>query len=138
MDGYMSKPVKPKQLHEEIDQILGKSLATETAEQVPPAPNQTFQDLSRPTGSCEQDLAVFDEAGARVYAGGDQTLLCDVAELFLNDVPTLLADIRTAIEERDSGTVEMCAHRIKGGAGNLGAQLAREAAEALETSGRET
>ena len=117
--------------------VVGEKPATETADQIPPSTTRTLQDLSRPTESCGQGLAVFDEAGALVYAGGDQALLHDVAELFLDDVPNLLADIRTAIEDHDSVTVETCAHRIKGAAGNLGARLTREAAEALETAGRE-
>jgi len=60
----------------------------------------------------------------------------EIAALFAEDCPKLLADIRSAIDAGNSGKVERAAHTLKGSVSNFGAEPAREAALRLEMLGR--
>lgn len=58
-----------------------------------------------------------------------------MAELFLDDCPGLLSEIREAIARRDSKALEHSAHSLKGSVGNFSATAAFEAALRLEMMG---
>lgn len=77
----------------------------------------------------------WDEALAR--AEGDRKLLSEMAALFLQTGPALMAALADAIARQDAGGLERAAHSIKSSVGNFGADTAQEAALVLETIGRE-
>ena len=52
--------------------------------------------------------------------GGDETLLHEVIEIFLNDVPKHMASLGRAIAAGDAVAVEGAAHTLKGELGYLG------------------
>ena len=53
---------------------------------------------------------------------GDEELLLDTIEIFLEAYPKILAALHTAIQDQDAKTVEREAHPIKGAVSNLGQQ----------------
>jgi HPt (histidine-containing phosphotransfer) domain-containing protein len=68
--------------------------------------------------------------------GGDEELLHEVMEIFLEEVPKHLAGLRKAITQQDAETVERIAHSLQGELGYLGiAELLHGACE-LEERGR--
>ncbi len=68
--------------------------------------------------------------------GGDEQLLCEVAQLFLEECPELVAQVRTAVVSGDADALQQAAHTLKGSVSNFGAAAASEAALALELMGR--
>jgi|SRR5579863_2087066 len=68
--------------------------------------------------------------------GGDPELLKEIAALFIEDYPKVLAEIRAATARGDALGVEHAAHGLKGAVANFGAQAAVEAAFQLEQMGR--
>lgn len=68
---------------------------------------------------------------------GDRELFREVAGLFRDDHPKLLSEIRNAVEGLDSEALVRAAHTLKGAVGNFAAKAAFEAAQKLETIGRE-
>ncbi len=78
----------------------------------------------------------MDRSLALSRIGGDDDLLREIAGLFLQEYPGLLARLAAAVSENDAQTVERAAHSIKGSVANFGAQSAFEAALALEQMGR--
>jgi len=68
---------------------------------------------------------------------GDRDLLREVAGLFFEDTPRLLAEVRNAITRGDGNALERSAHTLKGSVGNFGARVASEAAHRLEQMGRQ-
>ena len=56
----------------------------------------------------------------------------DIASLFLETAPQMMAGIRAAIDGRDASALERAAHRIKGTLGTFQALEAARAAAALE------
>ncbi len=74
--------------------------------------------------------ALFDRVG------GDIEFLQEIADLFLEDCPKLLAQIRAAVSGGDARSLEYAAHTLKGSVANFGADAARDAAFRLEALGR--
>lgn len=68
--------------------------------------------------------------------GDDRSLLRDLAMFFVEDVPGLLTQLRSAIPEGAAEEVERAAHSIKGLAANLDAKLVHGWAQRLEEAGR--
>jgi HPt (histidine-containing phosphotransfer) domain-containing protein len=68
--------------------------------------------------------------------GGDEDLLREIAGLFLEEYPSLLAEIHAAIVAGDARRLERSAHTLKGSVANFGAEMAQQAALRLEQIGR--
>ena len=85
----------------------------------------------------EPQPAAFDMAAALERVDGDAELMKELAGLFLGECPQRMAEIRQAIDQRDASRLHQAAHTLKGSVGNFGARAAFEAAQRLETDGRE-
>jgi HPt (histidine-containing phosphotransfer) domain-containing protein len=68
--------------------------------------------------------------------GGDEKLLHEVMEIFLEEVPKHLAGLRKAITQQDAETVERIAHSLQGELGYLGIAELLHGARELEEKGR--
>jgi len=117
MDGYLSKPVDPQLLFAVVEQQ--KSAAPPQAEP-------------------ESQTKAFDVAALRQRLSGDDALMSEVMEVFLEDLPNRLADIQDAVTSRDPVKLRAAAHALRGAAGNLSAGRLFEAATVLERVGAES
>ncbi len=68
--------------------------------------------------------------------GGDEQLLHEVMEIFLEEVPKHLAGLRDAITQQDAETTERIAHSLQGELGYLSIAELSQGARALEEKGR--
>ena len=68
--------------------------------------------------------------------GGDVKLLKEIASLFLDEYPKVLADLRVAAASGDAQSLERTAHGLKGSVATFGANAAVDAALQLESMGR--
>jgi HPt (histidine-containing phosphotransfer) domain-containing protein len=68
--------------------------------------------------------------------GNDADLLAEIVQLFREESPTILDDIRSALERNDPSTVERAAHKLKGSLQAIAAQDAVPIALQLEVMGR--
>lgn len=84
----------------------------------------------------QEDLASLDRALALERVGGDEELLREIAALFLEECPRMMADIQAAVLAGDAESLERAAHSLKGSVGNFGARRAFRAAARLEAIGR--
>jgi PAS domain S-box-containing protein len=117
MDGYVAKPLEAYSLLEALGGLPR-----------PPA---------RTAAHAEPCKQVFDWEVALAHAGGDTELLGEIVELFLDDAPQLLAEIRESITGRDSQRLQFAAHRLKAAVGNFSAKPVLDAALKLELMGRD-
>lgn len=69
-------------------------------------------------------------------AGGDRALLDELIEMFREDCPKYMAEIRAAVSDGDPGLLMSAAHTLKGLLGSLGARRAYAVSHRLETMSR--
>jgi HPt (histidine-containing phosphotransfer) domain-containing protein len=67
----------------------------------------------------------------------DTQLLKEVIDIFLADCPGKLAELRSAVTTRNLGQIASASHLLRGSLGTFGAKTAVEAAQKLESMGRQ-
>jgi len=80
---------------------------------------------------------IFDRAAALHLVDDDDALLEEVLALFITNGPSWLAAVERAIATGDSAALCESAHALKGAAGYLAAPHFVDAAQELETLGRD-
>jgi HPt (histidine-containing phosphotransfer) domain-containing protein len=78
----------------------------------------------------------LDREVALLRVGGDEELLKEIADIFIEDYPKVLSEIRAAIDGGDAKRLEVSAHTLKGSVANFGARIIVESAARLEQMGR--
>ncbi|MGH7556150.1 MAG: response regulator, partial [Longimicrobiales bacterium] len=126
MDDYVAKPVQPGDLFDAVEANATRAVASGPSSAAVPPPAQTSTVASLPTAA----------ADLRRRFDGDQALLREIVDLFLDDTPTLLEQLRASIQRGDHGAVEREAHMLKGSVSHFGATAAVDAARQLEGMGR--
>ena len=81
--------------------------------------------------------AIFDLDAFERQTGGDAALRADIIQMFLEDCPVRVEEIRAAVASGDAGALMSSAHGLKGSAAYLSASIVRERAADLERLGRE-
>ena len=69
--------------------------------------------------------------------GGDEELVGQLVELFVEECPRMLRDLRQTVESRSAAELRRAAHTFKGSVGNFTDSGPLEAARCLEAIGRE-
>jgi CheY-like chemotaxis protein len=117
MEGYLAKPLRPSALFEIIQRVA-----------TPP-------DAAAPAKTSPQ--LVFDKSCFLSRLEGDELLGSEIIELFLQECPKLLEDVRQAAEQRNASLLERAAHKLLGSVGDMAAPQAFDAARTLEQMARE-
>ncbi len=118
MDGYVSKPVKPEVLFQEIERVLG-------AESSAAAPAQP-----------DKELPIYDRADALSRIADDEELLAMLIDLFLADAANYLDEIDTARRTSDWPRLTRAAHTLKGVLATFSACRGEASARLLETAAK--
>ena len=79
---------------------------------------------------------MWGKAEALERVDGDEELLRELCQIFLQESPKLLVKLRRAIVDTDAQAVMRAAHSLKGELGYLGAAGASQAAQELEDMGQ--
>jgi len=77
-------------------------------------------------------LRQIDMSAALAGLGGNRDLLSDLSEMFCEDAPGILRELRVAVDSGDSVAARKAAHSIKGAAATFYARPTIEHAERLE------
>jgi HPt (histidine-containing phosphotransfer) domain-containing protein len=85
----------------------------------------------------EDPRAIFDPAAFERQTGGDASLRTEIIQMFLEDCPGRVADVRAAIDAGNAAALVSSAHALKGSAAYLCASIVRARAADLERLGRE-
>ena len=125
IDAYVSKPVQAQYLLDTIEELVFPSHQEEKQTPVSPIWSPGF-DLDVALAHVDGDTGLLDTG-----------LLKEVAEMFCQDTPSMLEEIRNSIATADTKGLEHSAHALKGAVGNFGAQVAWDYALKLELMGRD-
>jgi PAS domain S-box-containing protein len=147
MDGYVTKPVRAGELFQAIEELLGERAmvldepdlslpqdapAVAASAILPDSDSHNHPPAKHGMNGTSLDLRVAVEA-----VQGDQSLLKELIQAFLDEYPGLIEDIRGAIDRRDSASLRLFAHRLKGSMRYFGATRAFDQAYILEELGRD-
>ncbi|MDO9226015.1 MAG: response regulator [Pseudomonadota bacterium] len=127
MDGYVSKPVKPEVLYEEIERVLGGRRDTRTDPTTTP-----------PAAPAAAGLPIYDRADALSRIADDEELLATLIEMFISDAPNYLNEIDTALAATDWPRLLRAAHTLKGVLATFSARRGEVVARALENTAKAT
>jgi len=125
MDAYLAKPIKL----EDVRTTLARWVMS-------PASEDRGKGVAKSSGPVSDGRSIFDPAQMLQNIGGDQDLLVQLVDLFLERQADMMSQIRQALSLGDTVTVERAAHTLKGTAGNLCAPEVALAAGRLEAIGR--
>lgn len=78
------------------------------------------------------DSITLDLVQARENFGCDEALLHEIANVFIEDVPMIVAELEEACARKDIATVRRLAHSLKGLCATFGAEPARTYAQGIE------
>lgn len=120
MDAYISKPLTAAQLDAIIAQVCGEE------------PVRSHQPLPEPQATIE----LWSSANALARLGGDEDLMQELVELFLEENPKQMAILRQAIANGNAELIERTAHNLKSEVGYMQIPGAPEIAAAIEARGR--
>jgi two-component system, sensor histidine kinase and response regulator len=118
MDDYLTKPIQPEELAKTIARWSSPG----------PADGNSYHVQARRA----EDTMVFDRAVLLNRVNGDEEIVADVMEVFLQDVPHQIISLQGAIANGDGVLAERQAHSIKGAAANVGAVALQEVAYQME------
>ena len=118
MDAYVSKPVSTIEIQKAIAQALH-------------LPRDPAQSLS--SSSSKQ---CWDRSKTMERLGGDEDLLREVVQIFLEETPKLMSTLQQGIENANPEIIERAAHSLKGQLGYLGLDEVAKLARELEEAGR--
>ena len=130
MNGYLSKPIRPDLLFKTLEELVAPAQASEIGQNASIVPGlserRAFEGLS------VSDTTVYDRSSTLRRTGGDESLLFDLIELFVEDYPRQLQRIREAMDCGDHPGIQRFAHALKGTIANFSAARAVKAAGNLE------
>jgi HPt (histidine-containing phosphotransfer) domain-containing protein len=129
MDGYISKPVRVKELVEALRKCQPLTPRTDELLPVPETARQAT--AARPSTAAAIDAAVLEEFRAMM---GE--VASELIGLFLEDTPNLLAELRGAVGQKDAEGLERAAHTLKSNSATLGAMTLSALCRELEAMGR--
>ena len=120
MDGYLTKPVSSAQIAQAIARVPGARAST----------------LS-PEPQVQKKTAGWNRAIALERVEGDEALLSELVQVFLEDLPVQLDSIQEGAAAADFEAIERIAHTLKSELLYLGLSEIAEKAKSLEQQGRE-
>lgn len=127
MNGYVSKPIRPAELNDEIHRFVSSDAVEHTS------PNSTQANDPSTSGNPpidDRDLINWSDALQAVQ--GDAELLRAVVEAFLQECPQQLAQLREALDKSDAKTAHRMTHTIKGAMATLAISSIHETAISME------
>ena len=107
MDDYIGKPIRFDEFQETLSRWIKSEPERETQE-------QTVEPIEEAI-----DMSILNSL-RELQEDDEPDLVVELIELYNNDTRTRLAEMRTALQNRDAQALQSIAHSLKGSSGNLG------------------
>jgi PAS domain S-box-containing protein len=119
MDGYVPKPIRDQELWQAIREVL-------------PAVKRAGAHIPR----SKPPSVIRDKSTILASVGGNAQALKELIDIFQQETPALVADIRAAVSQRDGQKLQFAAHTLKGMVAFFTSGDLADAVRALEAIGR--
>jgi signal transduction histidine kinase/DNA-binding response OmpR family regulator/HPt (histidine-containing phosphotransfer) domain-containing protein len=131
MDDYVVKPIRVK----ELTDALSRSRVVADAKVIQPSPGAVAPSETNLPREGDFDPAAITKLLELV--GGSKTDLAELIRSFLEETPSLLLNLRRALENGDVELLRRAAHTLKSSARDFGATRLSELGQQLEILGKE-
>jgi len=130
--GFLSKPIAADKLLAELAKVASISGVTDMVHKL-----AEFIDPSRKAESQHGELIVGPANLNYLLEilDGDKEMMYELVQVFIEDMPGQVEDMRMSLEDHDSQLFRRSAHTFKGSVGNMGANLLTQKAAELEELG---
>ena len=88
------------------------------------------------TGTTLTPPVAIDRRALLAWMDGDLSLLRELVQIFLDEAPRNLRQLRTALTRGDANGMRLAAHTLSGNSSNFGGNAVSELARRLEKMGR--
>ncbi|KYC36965.1 histidine kinase [Scytonema hofmannii PCC 7110] len=126
MNDYMSKPIRPESLPQAFENYRRKRNSTPTTEEEESTPTEILTPAI--------DAQAFQSLKEMI---GDDDLLAELLENYLEDSQQKVQKIREAIASEDAATLHRTAHSLRSLSGSVGAMQLATLCQKLEAIGRD-
>jgi two-component system, sensor histidine kinase and response regulator len=126
MDAFLTKPINVSELVRITESTVKQVRSSTTGQLRNSTPNDQV--------AAEN---VIDRDSIMQRLGGDEELLRSFIEVFFEDSPELMQQLRFAIAEHDANLLQRSAHSLRGLAANFSAAAVVELASGLEKAGKD-
>lgn len=141
MDDYLSKPISA----DELTRLLHTWAPIPGSPGAPSRPAEPSEESSPPSSSRGHLTSIVrapavDPAALeklRAMRQGDSDLVLEVIELFLQETPDRLTELRDGFDRRDFPLILRVAHTLRGSAGHLGARTLTALCTRVEDKARQ-
>jgi PAS domain S-box-containing protein len=123
MDSYIAKPLTAEELHRTIKLAYRRDDSTTESGRIPASP-----------GSRDSTDVIDLEVARSQIPGGDEGVT-EMAQLLLEQCPTMMTEIEEALQAGDAKRVQRGAHTLKGSADVFGAMRLVDVAQRIEQMG---
>jgi len=121
MDDYVGKPISPRDLETVLNKWLGAD-GTAVNSAITPQKSSAPEDAQ----------GIFDKSDLLARLGGDVDLGLQVANGFLDDIPSRISIVNSAVNAKDASSLRLQAHGLKGACANIGAPALMDVCKRLE------
>ncbi len=149
-DNYLDKPIRPEKLFAMIESLPldGPPLSSLPQPDRSPVSTQAAGPAAQQSPAAVEAASEVDALSEAESAGcvdwnvaladvqGDEALLAEIVNIFLEEHQEMLQQVRVGISMGDAVKVRISAHSLKGALLHFGAQTAVDAAKRLESMGR--
>ena len=124
MNDYIAKPLKLK----EVFEVIEKYTSSEEG------PDEGPDTISSET-SAEADV-IINKKEALEAIGNDEELLKEMYIIFIEEAPSLMKNLKIAIEEGKAGDIALNGHSLKSSSGHIGAKVMAKLACQMERAAK--
>jgi len=136
MDDFVSKPFRADELIRVVERYAAAPAPAQAETASAEAPSAPAPAAARSSAPAMDAAPVLDWDGA-LAALGDEGLLREMAAMFLDECPKLVAAIDAAQADGNAGELRRAAHTLKSSARVVGAHAVADTALRLEELGRD-
>ncbi len=129
MDDYLPKPVSPHAMADMLEKWLPADKESKEDE-------HCFDDDSVHERKETEKVPIFNKTTIMTQVMDDQELYQEIIDIFLQDTPLQIKELKKCLELDDADGVQMRAHSIKGASANVGGEALQNKAYKFEKAAK--
>ena len=136
MNDFIAKPVNPTILHEMLNTWLTQQSSNKQDSSDYIDEDQQALEASKKMQLAKPEEQIFDPSVLQQLLSNEAQIQ-SIIDAFISEVPSHLEQLTSALEQSDANNVAALAHKIKGSASSIGANVLAQIAKHIEIASRE-